>query len=765
VFFYEGRPMKRILTILAVGLLAGTQSANAQLEQTGMPPTTVIGVGSRDSDATDPEALAGKDIVIRLYSNWKTDPDAFEKAYVEFQGLGFKIADEQIDDSTVVVILGADQYEQALKERLGNTVHIWQYSSIKARQTSLGDYSNSGQGDSQLSLLDGLGNPLANAEVKLYLHNLSDKQPRISLGTFKLNDNGQLPLLQPRGHLSFMSFSVSHPDYGLAMIKGVHARAGEEIHIPLVRAGTEAFGRAIHGRVLDTLGSPVEGASIHCSNIRTLGEGLISETGGSVAVALTDNTGRFRYYMPNEDTRGHRGVLIPPKSRYHISIRAPGEDKLLPFFGEIVNDDEAIITLEPAGNFHSFVFEDENGPITDLDVLRQIRIYVSRPDKPHQGFEYKKFKDGCLVPAGTFSAQFTSMRTGETFDFEPVEVTDLSPQEIVFRVKSLIHYEGQVVHGLTGEPMAGAFVIAEEALASGNLSMLTAEQWDALHVLAFEFSVDDPALAPLHKMYGFSKIARTDADGCFAMSFRPGSRLYGFVAFEQDYLGVKRRKHALTPDEFNVARVPKLKLYPAATVVVKFSAEAKRLSISPYWLIDKANNPAWVTAFLQVDDRRESFFTYNRWLKLDIVQSFHVPAGLNLRLKLEAPYSPEWCPIKIEQPINLNQGESIDLGELTFQPALEIYARVVDSTGAAIEGVPVRVQRDKKAWSVAHNTDGEGLARFYVPPFTSGEFGVIYHGDGLSLQEVLPYEVTDHSDSGKQFLLRISDGLLARLFK
>lgn len=756
--------MRQILTILMVGLLAGVQPANAQLEQTGTPPTTVISVGSRDSDATDPEALEGKDIVIRLYSNWKTDPAAFEKAYVEFQGLGFQIADEQIGDSVVVVILGADQYEQAVKEYLGNTVHVWEYGSIKGRLTRLQKYRADQQPSAHFSFLDGLGNALAKADVEMLLHTTSESQPRISLGTFTLDDNGYLSRPQLHGNLHYASFLISHSEYGLALMNSVSIRA-EEIHVPLVPAGTEAFGRAIHGRVLDYQGNSVENASVTCSSIRTLGEGLISEVSRYVAVVLTDKTGRFTYYMPNEDTRGHRGALIPPKSRHQVSIRPPNENELLPFFGEITNDTEATITLEHAGYFHTFVFEDENGLIADSDILQQIRIHVSRLDKPHQGFEYRKFKDGCLVPAGTFTAQFTSMRTGETFDFEPVEVTDLSPQQIVFRVKSLIHYKGQVVHGLTGQPVAGAFVIAEEALASGNLSMLTAEQWEALHALSSDLSVDDPALAPLHKMYGFSRIARTGADGRFAMSFRPGGRLYGFVAFEQDYLGAKRRKHALTPDEFNVASVPTLKLYPAATVVVKFSAEAKRLSILPYWLIDKANNPAWVTEFLQVDDRRESFFTYNRWLKLNIVQSFHVPAGLNLRLKLEAPYSPEWCPIKIEKLINLNQGESIDLGDLTFEPALEVCVKVIDSGGAVVEGVPVRVLRNSKVWSVAHNTDADGLARFYVPPFTSGEFGVSYHGDGLNLRDTIPYETAGPDDNGKQYLMQISDGLLAHLFK
>ena len=89
--------MKRILTILAVGLLAITQSADAQLEQTGMPPTTAIRGISRDSDGTDQEALEGKDIVIRLYHNWTKNPAAFEKAYVEFHGFGFNISDEQMD--------------------------------------------------------------------------------------------------------------------------------------------------------------------------------------------------------------------------------------------------------------------------------------------------------------------------------------------------------------------------------------------------------------------------------------------------------------------------------------------------------------------------------------------------------------------------------------------------------------------------------------------------------------------------------------------
>jgi len=209
-----------------------------------------------------------------------------------------------------------------------------------------------------------------------------------------------------------------------------------------------------------------------------------------------------------------------------------------------------------------------------------------------------------------------------------------------------------------------------------------------------------------------------------------------------------------------------MKLYPAATVMIEACTEAEHISIWPRWIIDENENPVWVREFLATDDRKESLFTYDAWIEQNKVQSFHVPAGLNLRVKLDTPYDKQFCPIEIPQAIHLAQGQVLDLGRHEFEPALEVYVQVTNSLGQAVEGVPVRMLRDGNGWSVPHNTDESGIARFNVVPNSEGEFGVIYHQEsGVLLKETIPFHVGGDNDSGRQFTLKLSDEILELLFK
>jgi hypothetical protein len=106
------------------------------------------------------------------------------------------------------------------------------------------------------------------------------------------------------------------------------------------------------------------------------------------------------------------------------------------------------------------------------------------------------------------------------------------------------------------------------------------------------------------------------------------------------------------------------------------------------------------------------------------------------------------------------------LGRHLFKPALEVYVQVTDSQGRTIEGVPVRVLCDGNTWSVPHNTDESGIARFNVVPYSGGRFGVSCRAeDGTSLKETIPYQVGGNTDSGRQFTLQLSDEILELLFK
>ncbi|KPL23485.1 MAG: hypothetical protein AMJ75_05920 [Phycisphaerae bacterium SM1_79] len=712
------------------------------------------------------EMLAGKRVRVRVYNNWQADPRAYEIVNVPLDGLSVRFdtvkqALPDISKSAVIVLAAEDQNEQVLALVVADSICV---ERCKEKGSfSIWPRPHDTKDPKWWTFNDALGVGIPKASVEIFVRGTSDKDPRIFLRKTATDEQGLLEMSHLFGDLRQFSFVFSHADYGICNIdRYLHDQS--DLVVPLVHKATEAYQRSIRGTVVDSKGKPVGGAIVRCYNVRTLGEGLINSLHGWAYETLTDKEGAFSLYLPNENRKDERGYLIPPKSKYHVRIEAPNKLGLLPHVEPIENGKEALIILEPGNNFRTFVFEDTDGPITDPNKLRQINLTLNRPDGGRLTFGYSDLKDGGLFPPGEYRAT-TGIGT-EGYNFEPMQVSHDSPEELVFKLSDSILYYGQVVHGLTGESMAGAFVIGMNSKASGNLSMITAEQWQAMHALPADPCLDDPALKQLHKIYGFNRIVRTDERGWFEMGFRPGGQLYGFVAFEENYLGLMHRKHALKPDENRYAKVPTMKLFPAATVFVEPRVDQKRLSIWPRWVIDENDNSVWVREFLATDDRKESLFTYDSWLKPNQAQSFHIPAGLSLRVKLDTPYDRQWCPIDIPKVINVAQGQVLDLGRHDFKPTLEVSVKVVNSLGQTVEGVPVRMLRDGKIWSVAHNADESGVSRFNVIPDSEGQFGVSYHGEGgVNLRETISYRIEADTEAGREFVLQLSDQMLYHLFK
>ena len=712
------------------------------------------------------ENLEGRDVLVRIYNDWQTDPRAYKLINAPLSRLSISFdavrkAFPGIKDSAVVVVSGGQQKDEVVANMLGGSVCAERYK--KGQKLRIRPLLPGSNGSSQLNVTDALGLAFPKASVDIFVRGPGDNAPRICLSTADTDEQGRLQVPVLTGGLRYFSFVVSEPNYGIALIDPyIDLGDRKELNVPLVSRSTDAYERSIHGIVMDHEGNPVAGAVVSCSYIRTLGEGLINALNEWSNKSLTDDKGAFSLYLPNEDRRGERGYLIPPKSQYHVRIEAPKELGLVPYVKPIENGRDALVFLESGGRFRTFAFEDANGPITDPNKLCYIGLTIIQSDGSRVSFRYEDFKDGGYFPLGEYHATRRGM---DEFSFEPLTVNEQSPDELIFRLPESIFYYGQIVHGLTAEPMEGAFVIGFNAKAKGNLSMITDQQWQALHALPADPDLTNPAVKPLCQIYSVKKIVRTDEYGCFYMSFRPGE-IYGFIAFEKDYLGLMHRKHALITDENRQAEIPAMKLYPAATILIEPRTEAKHISIGPRWIIDENENPGWVHEFLTTDDRKESMFTYNGWIEQNKVQSFHVPAGLDLRVKLDTPYDRQFCPIEIPQVIHLAQGQVLDLGRHDFKAALDVYVQVINSKSQAIEGVPVRVMRDGKGWSVSHNTDESGLARFNVVPYSIGEFGVSCRGkDGQFLKETIPYQIRGSTDSGRQFTLQLSDEILELLFK
>jgi hypothetical protein len=723
-----------------------------------------VGIAESPTRQLTQENLDGRQVLVRIYNDWQNDPRSYKLISVPLSGLSVSFDTVRktfpgIKDSAAVVVSGRQQKDEAVAEMLGGLVCAGRYE--KGKELFIMPLQPDQSGSSEWNVTDALGLPFPKASVDIFVRGPSDKDPHIYLQTTDTDEQGRLDVPDLMGELRFLSFVISEPNYGVALVNR-YINEQKELIVPLVSKTTDAYERSIHGIVADPQGNPVVGAVIECYNIRTLGEGLINALHGWSYTSLTDDKGAFSLYLPNEDKRGERGYLFPPKSQYHVRIQAPRELGLLPYTKPIENSGETLIFLQGGGRFRTFAFEDANGPITDPKKLQYIALTIIQSDGRRVSLRYEDFKDGGFFPPGEYHA----VRRGiDEFDFEPLTVNEQGPDELVFRQPEGILYYGRVVHGLTGEPMPGAFVIGFISSSHGNLSMITDQQWQALHALPAEPDLADPAVKPICQIYGVKKIVRTDELGNFQMSFRPGE-IYGFIAFEKDYLGLMHRRHALITDQSGQAEIPVMKLYPAATVMVEACTDAEHISIWPRWIIDENENPAWVRQFLATDDRKESMFTYDAWIEQNKVQSFHVPAGLMLLVKLDTPYDRQFCPIEIPRVIHLAQGQVLDLGRHQFKPALEVYVQVTNSQGQAVEGVPVRVLRDGNISSVSHNTDESGLAQFSVVPYSSGRFGVSCQSeDGEYLTETIPYQVGGNADSGRQFTLQLSDKILELLFK
>ena len=751
----RGMKFSHTAALVMVFLFLGSSLGDAR--QSG--PMSVIESPNMD--------LAGKQLMIRVYNDWQADPKAYKLIGVPLSGswVSFDAVRKAFpgikDSAAAVAVCGRQQKDEVVAKMLGGSVCVERYK--KGKKISIRPLLPGQDGSSEFNVTDALGLAFPKASVDIFVRGPADDDPCIYLSTAGTDEQGQLEVPDLTGELRFFSFVVSEPNYGIALVDPyIDIGERKELNVSLVSRTTEAFKRSIHGVVVDPQGNPVAGAVIECSYIRTLGGGLINALNDWSNKSLTDDKGAFSLYLPNEDRRGERGYLIPPKSRYNVRIEAPKELGLSPYVKPIENGGDALVFLERSDRFRTLIFEDAKGLITDPKKLQYINLTINRPDGSRVSLGYENFKDGGCFPPGEYHAVRLGM---DEFSFEPLTVNEQSPDELIFRQPESIFYYGQIVHGLTGEPMEGAFVIGYNAKAKGNLSMITDQQWQTLHALPADPEFTDSAVKPICEIYSVKKIVRTDEYGYFQMSFRPGE-IYGFIAFQKDYLGLKHRRHALIPDENRQAEIPAMKLYPAATVLIEACTEARRVSIWPRWIIDENENPGWVREFLATDDRQESMFTYDAWIEQNKAQSFHVPAGLNLRVKLDTPYDRQFCPIEIPQVIYLAQGQVLDLGRHEFKSALEVYVQVTNSKSQVIEGVPVRMLRDGKAWSVPHNTDESGMARFNVIPYSKGQFGVSYHKEGGEfLKETVLYQIGGNEDSGSQFILQLSDEILELLFK
>ncbi|MBW8017405.1 MAG: hypothetical protein FVQ82_14585 [Planctomycetes bacterium] len=727
----------------------------------------------------DWENLNGKAVQVRWYKNYKADPAAYKIVDLKLKKYSLNFDSIDANSLGVIVILGEDQENEVICDCVGGKVYIWAYKKgltfklDKKGKSSAGaswafyDASNSGGGISRTYV----GSPLkGKATVETFI--CVYKGPKVKIGQAVVDS--VLPALIEGNRDTWFEFTVTHPDYGIAKARVRRYQGSSMITLPLLGPDSKAADRRIWGYVVDEDGKAVAGADIECGSVRTLGQGLINPKSGRYMpfTVVTDAKGYFRMYMPVSDqNKEDRGKLIPPGSKYQLNVRAPEGMALKEMKTTAKNGVESTIVMKRLditelvedinnvtdGKFRKLVFVGENGVITDAETLKKTEVTIHRENLPRIVLKYEDFKDGTLLPDGRYEALMLDQWSRPKLKFISLQVGPKSKDELTFTLP-MVTFSGQILHGITKKPMAGVFVMTGRF---GNLSSVTSEQWEKLHKFGENPWGDDPAFLLLSKMFGKSRIIRTDENGRYKLVFPKKDNFYEFSYFDENFIGLKQRMY--NPKEGLHGKVPTKFLFPAAKVFIQTKVDG-RPAICPKWVISRKDNPEWVKDLLALDNRRDKFFTYDGWIeKGNVRQSISVPAGVDMKLRLRTPYEDTLCDYTYPETFKLAQGQVLDLGECTFAPTIKVFLKVVDSSGTGVEGVPVRVPG-----SVAHNTDSKGLVQFYRPPGTKGKFTVYSRQSDngyKTLSESADYNVAGPEDEGSEYILKLSDEILKYLFK
>jgi hypothetical protein len=728
----------------------------------------VLACGSFAAEAPNTLDLDGREVAVRVYENWRQDPRAFEKAAVEIedQTVGFDLND--VNEETIVVILADEQEAPNIRAALGDTVYAELYKP--GLRYKLGNYNRYSQQNKLRQVVDGLGNPVVGTTVEVYLRSAWPERYRIALGEVFLEDTNLFKVPIACGSFDTFPIVLSHADYGTVHAE-IYRHDLSDIIFPVLKADSNEYERSIWGTVVDPEYHPVPGVSLRSCALYPPGGGRL--TCDRAYGVVTDEQGRFSMYLPLG-----QGKLVPTGSEYEVSISAPKGLRLRSPGNRIRNGRESTIVLRPKlpGNFHTFIFEDEDGRIADVNTLKNVVVTIDS-ERGSINYLYHLWKDGGIFPPGKY--QPVMKRTSKRIIFEPVMVTADSPEELVFKARyPQFVYSGRVVHAITGEPMPRVIVLCTSGQPEG-ISLITAEQWQAIHGLGDDFCFDSNALAPLRKDADLSMLTRTGEQGGFHVNFTPGkdNEFRTFAAVEEGYLVGHTGRRQLKMDQDNHANVPDIKLFPAAKIVLEPQVEKTKNPpcVRASWRVAPEDNPEWADALPFL--RGAALLSSNAVGHMDISAGFNVQVTLRADSTTEKP-NPRWSPIIIKE-INVKQGETLDLGALTFEPTLQIYVpiyvEVIDSLGEPVEGVTVRHVRNRHGRRYWDNTGVDGIATFSAPTNSAGEFSIYAHRgefnvygpdrDESAFKQSISYEIAGPEDANNVYTLRLSDEILKALFK
>src|SRR4029077_437293 len=133
----------------------------------------------------------------------------------------------------------------------------------------------------------------------------------------------------------------------------------------------------------------------------------------------------------------------------------------------------------------------DGGWISDPKQLAYLSVWIEGDPAAKQAgvpLERGVVTEGRALLNGKYSAQ--GFFNGSMVKYGSIEVTDGSPEVLQFRLPAAKVFRGRVLHGVTGQPLAGAYVMAYASSGQNNLAQLTSEDWQKLPEIASQPTVD-----------------------------------------------------------------------------------------------------------------------------------------------------------------------------------------------------------------------------------------------------------------------------------
>lgn len=444
--------------------------------------------------------------------------------------------------------------------------------------------------------------------------------------------------------------------------------------------------------------------------------------------------------------------------------------------------------------FPTLTFEDETGPVTDPNKLKVIQLRIdqktSRFTTSLENFpKMRRFQPGIYSATGAWD--------GKYYVFAPVDLTESRPETVVFKprkvLKNDIVFQGVVVNGVAGRVIPGAVVVDRPPAGQWlDASRLTAEQWQAVKSLGPDANPADPAMAPLMQILterpgrSLPQIAMADSQGRFriTLSRKEMNLASSLIVVEKDFLTTEQRlmtaaapgenpsASLVAPDRAGTVTLPPIKLFPAGAVVLEPvvpgepASGDRRVRLSLRMVTAEDDPTPWLKDLWSAPkDNSGAFVSSTQDLRPNARQSVSVPAGVRMTLFVYDTIESPWAPLAVPS-IQVQQGETVDVGRLELGPGVTIVVKVIDPAGNPFKGARLNCHDDRWGyWGVTAITNSAGITQAHVAPSSKGKFSMFCPDETMRgrLEAIVPYEVAGAEDDGREFVLQLPVAFAERL--